>query len=57
LVAPDIEAWFQQDKFQGNSHIVAQWADLHDAVAQALSFIHILKNILWNLKISLATKN
>jgi hypothetical protein len=26
-------------------------------LAQALSFIHILKNILWNLKISLATKN
>ncbi|MBV9273623.1 MAG: potassium-transporting ATPase subunit C [Verrucomicrobia bacterium] len=35
LVGPDIEAWFQQDKFQGNPHIVAQWADLHNAVAQA----------------------
>src|ERR1700724_2871927 len=35
LVAPDIEAWFQQDKFQGNPHIVAQWADMHNAVAQA----------------------
>src|ERR1700683_3254340 len=35
LVAPDIEAWFQQDKFQGNPHLVAQWADLHNAVAQA----------------------
>jgi potassium-transporting ATPase KdpC subunit len=35
LVAPDIEAWFQQDKFQGNPHIVAQWADLHNAVAVA----------------------
>src|ERR1700751_4429249 len=35
LVAPDIEAWFQQDKFQGNPHIVAQWADLHNAVATA----------------------
>jgi potassium-transporting ATPase KdpC subunit len=34
-VAPDIETWFQQDKFQGNPHIVAQWADLHNAVAQA----------------------
>jgi potassium-transporting ATPase KdpC subunit len=34
-VAPDIEAWFQQDKFQGNPHIVARWADLHNAVAQA----------------------
>ena len=34
-VAPDIEAWFQRDKFQGNPHIVAQWADLHNAVAQA----------------------
>jgi hypothetical protein len=28
-------SWFQQDKFQGNPHIVAQWADLHNAVAQA----------------------
>ena len=35
LVAPDIEAWFQQDKFQGSPRIVAQWADLHHAVAQA----------------------
>src|SRR5580658_10101730 len=35
LVAPDIESWFQQDKFQNNPHIVAQWADLHNAVAQA----------------------
>src|ERR1700738_427977 len=34
LVAPDIETWFQQDKFQGNPHLVAQWADLHNAVAQ-----------------------
>jgi potassium-transporting ATPase KdpC subunit len=35
LVAPDIEAWFQQDKFLGNPHLVAQWADMHNAVAQA----------------------
>src|ERR1700749_829325 len=35
LVAPDIEAWFQQDKFHGNPPLVAQWADLHNAVAQA----------------------
>jgi potassium-transporting ATPase KdpC subunit len=35
LVGPDVETWFQQDKFQGNPHIVAQWADLHNAVAQA----------------------
>jgi potassium-transporting ATPase KdpC subunit len=34
-VAPDIEAWFQQDKYAGNPHIVAQWADLHNAVALA----------------------
>jgi len=25
LVAPDVESWFGQDKFQGNPHIVAQW--------------------------------
>ena len=35
LVAPDIEAWFQQDKYSGNPHIVAQWADAHNSVAQA----------------------
>ena len=26
-VAPDIEAWFQKDKFQGHPGIVAQWAE------------------------------
>src|ERR1700748_385632 len=35
LAAPDVEAWFQQDKCEGNPHIVAQWADLHNAEAQA----------------------
>jgi len=35
LVAPDIETWFQKDKFQGSPHIVAQWADLHNSLAQA----------------------
>src|SRR6202047_2982787 len=35
LVAPDIEAWFRQDRFGGQPHIVAQWADLHNAVATA----------------------
>ena len=34
-VAPDIEQWFQKDAFQGNPHIVAQWADLHNSLAQA----------------------
>jgi K+-transporting ATPase ATPase C chain len=34
LVAPDIEAWFQQDSFGGRPHIVAQWADAHNAAAQ-----------------------
>src|SRR5208337_857424 len=34
LVAPDIEAWFQQDSFGGQPHIVAQWADAHNAAAQ-----------------------
>jgi len=34
-VAPDVETWFQEDKFQGNPHIVAQWANLHNALAQA----------------------
>ena len=35
LVAPDIEAWFQQDRYQGNAGIVAQWADLHNGLATA----------------------
>jgi K+-transporting ATPase ATPase C chain len=35
LVAPDVEAWFQKDQYQGNAHVVAQWADAHNAVAQA----------------------
>jgi potassium-transporting ATPase KdpC subunit len=34
-VVPDVETWFQQDQYQGNPHLVAQWADLHNAVAQA----------------------
>jgi potassium-transporting ATPase KdpC subunit len=34
LVAPDVEAWFQQDRYQGNSHLVAQWADNHNELAQ-----------------------
>jgi len=32
--APDLEAWFQEDKFQGQPHLVAQWADLHNGSAQ-----------------------
>jgi K+-transporting ATPase ATPase C chain len=35
LAAPDIETWFQKDMYQGSPHIVAQWADLHNALAQA----------------------
>jgi len=35
LVAPAVEQWFQQDRFQGAPHLVAQWADAHNAVAQA----------------------
>lgn len=35
LVAPDIEAWFQQDRYQGNSGIVSQWAELHRRFAMA----------------------
>ena len=35
LVAPDVESWFQQDHFQGQPHIVAQWADNHNGLAQS----------------------
>ena len=34
LVAPDVEAWLQKDKFQGQPHLVAQWADNHNELAQ-----------------------
>jgi K+-transporting ATPase ATPase C chain len=34
-VAPDVEQWFRQDRFQGQAGIVAQWADLHNSLAQA----------------------
>jgi potassium-transporting ATPase KdpC subunit len=35
LVAPDIEAWFQRDQYMSQPHIVAQWADAHNGLAQA----------------------
>jgi K+-transporting ATPase ATPase C chain len=35
LVAPDIEAWFRQDKYQGSPGILAQWADAHNTMAQS----------------------
>src|SRR5579863_8393975 len=34
LVAPDVETWFQQDRFGGNPGIVAQWAQAHSTLAQ-----------------------
>lgn len=34
-VAPDIESWFRRDIYQGSPHIVAQWAELHNSLAQA----------------------
>jgi K+-transporting ATPase ATPase C chain len=35
LIGPDIEGWFQHDGYQGSPHIVAQWASMHTADAQA----------------------
>ena len=35
LAGPDIEAWFQKDLYQGQAHVVAQWADAHNSLAQA----------------------
>jgi potassium-transporting ATPase KdpC subunit len=34
-VGTDIEVWFQQDQFQKVAGIVAQWATLHNSLAQA----------------------
>ncbi len=33
-VGPDIETWFQKDRFGGKPGIVAQWATVHPTVAQ-----------------------
>ncbi len=35
LVAPDVENWFQKDRFGGKPGIVAQWATEHPAIAQS----------------------
>lgn len=35
LAALDIDAWFQQDRYQGKPGIVAQWAELHNSLAAA----------------------
>jgi K+-transporting ATPase ATPase C chain len=32
-VGPDVEAWFQQDQYQGQAGIVAQWAAAHSTLA------------------------
>jgi K+-transporting ATPase ATPase C chain len=34
-VAPDVDIWFQADKYAGQPSIVAQWADAHNSLAQA----------------------
>jgi K+-transporting ATPase ATPase C chain len=34
LVGPDVESWFQQDRFGGKPGVVAQWAQAHSSVAQ-----------------------
>jgi K+-transporting ATPase ATPase C chain len=34
LVAPDVEAWFQKDRYQGQPGIVKQWAQLHPGLAE-----------------------
>jgi K+-transporting ATPase ATPase C chain len=40
-VAPDVERWFQEDMFQGNPHIVAQWGTLHTARTWTIGQRHI----------------
>lgn len=35
LVGSDVERWFQADRFQGQPHLVAQWASAHGGLAQA----------------------
>jgi len=33
-VGPDVESWFDADQFSGQPHLVAQWADTHNSIAQ-----------------------
>jgi K+-transporting ATPase ATPase C chain len=35
LVAPDIEVWFQADRYRGHPSLVAQWALAHSGLARA----------------------
>jgi potassium-transporting ATPase KdpC subunit len=35
LVGPDIEMWFQQDRYQQQPGIVVQWASMHGGVAES----------------------
>ena len=35
LVAPDIERWFELDRYRDNSSVVAQWAQAHPGLARA----------------------
>jgi K+-transporting ATPase ATPase C chain len=34
LVAPDIESWFQKDRYQAKPGIVKQWAEMHSGLAE-----------------------
>ncbi|MHB1424822.1 MAG: potassium-transporting ATPase subunit C [Gemmataceae bacterium] len=34
LAGPDIETWFQQDRYKGEPHLVAQWAEAYPSMAQ-----------------------
>jgi K+-transporting ATPase ATPase C chain len=34
LVAPDLERWFKQDRYQGSHSIVSQWAEAHPGLAR-----------------------
>jgi K+-transporting ATPase ATPase C chain len=39
LVGPDIDAWFQKDRFNGQPGIVAQWASMHSASGMPQNWI------------------
>jgi len=36
LVGPEVERWFNEDRYQGRPGIVAQWAELHPGLARSL---------------------
>jgi potassium-transporting ATPase KdpC subunit len=46
LAGPDIEKWFQQDRFQGKPHLVAQWAERYKYSSSAQAWVDEDKDLI-----------